>query len=74
MVAGAFFLPAAAADNMALAPAYLAQTAPMILAHIRALGFDPRRVKYLLNSHAHFDHAGGLAACKADPACGKKAD
>ncbi|HEY4940190.1 MAG TPA: subclass B3 metallo-beta-lactamase [Rhizomicrobium sp.] len=41
------------------------QTAPMILDHIRTLGFDPKKVKYLLNSHAHFDHAGGLAALKA---------
>jgi len=39
-------------------------SAPAILKHIRALGFDPRRVKYLLNSHAHYDHAGGLAALK----------
>ena len=41
------------------------QTAPMILEHIRTLGFDPKQVKYLLNSHAHFDHAGGLAALRA---------
>jgi metallo-beta-lactamase class B len=41
------------------------QSAPAILDHIRALGFNPRKVKYLLNSHAHFDHTGGLAALKA---------
>jgi metallo-beta-lactamase class B len=40
----------------------LPQTPPQIIANIRALGFDIRDVKYLLNSHAHFDHAGGLAA------------
>src|SRR5690348_8758222 len=40
-------------------------SAPAILEHIRALGFDPKKVKYLLNSHAHVDHAGGLAALKA---------
>lgn len=39
----------------------LPQTAPQIAANISALGFDIRDVKYLLNSHAHFDHAGGLA-------------
>lgn len=39
----------------------LPQTAPQIAANIGALGFDIRDVKYLLNSHAHFDHAGGLA-------------
>jgi metallo-beta-lactamase class B len=41
------------------------KTAPMILANIRTLGFDPKQVKFLLSSHAHFDHAGGLAALKA---------
>lgn len=39
--------------------------APLILDSIRRLGFDPADVKILLNSHAHFDHAGGLAALKA---------
>ena len=34
----------------------------MSLASIARLGFDIRDVKMLLNSHAHFDHAGGLAA------------
>ncbi len=42
-----------------------AQTAPQILGNIRALGFDPRGVKILLNTHAHVDHAGGLAILKA---------
>jgi metallo-beta-lactamase class B len=37
-------------------------TAPMIMESIAKLGFDIRDVKVLLNSHAHFDHAGGLAA------------
>ncbi|MDO9607296.1 MAG: subclass B3 metallo-beta-lactamase [Brevundimonas sp.] len=43
----------------------LPESAPLILASIRKLGFDPADVKLLLNSHAHFDHAGGLAALKA---------
>lgn len=37
-------------------------TAPLIMASIARLGFDIRDVKVLLNSHAHLDHAGGLAA------------
>jgi metallo-beta-lactamase class B len=37
-------------------------TARLIEASIKQLGFDIRDVKVLLNSHAHFDHAGGLAA------------
>jgi metallo-beta-lactamase class B len=39
----------------------LAQSVPQIIGNIKALGFDIRDVKYLLNSHAHLDHAGGLA-------------
>jgi metallo-beta-lactamase class B len=40
--------------------------APQIEANIKALGFKLSDVKILLNSHAHFDHAGGLAQLKAD--------
>jgi len=40
-------------------------TAGQILANIKALGFEPRAVKVLLSSHAHVDHAGGLAELKA---------
>lgn len=38
----------------------LPESAPRILANIEALGFRPRDVRWLLNSHEHFDHAGGL--------------
>ncbi len=37
-------------------------TAPIIIESIATLGFDIADVGVLLNSHAHFDHAGGLAA------------
>jgi len=40
-------------------------SAPLILASIRELGFDPAEVKVILNTHAHFDHTGGLADLKA---------
>lgn len=40
----------------------LPSSAPEILDHIRELGFRVRDVKLILNSHAHFDHAGGIAA------------
>lgn len=40
-------------------------SAPLILASIRKLGFDPADVKVILNTHAHFDHTGGLADLKA---------
>jgi metallo-beta-lactamase class B len=42
-----------------------AETAPQIRDNIARLGFSPRDVKILLNSHAHYDHAGGLAQLKA---------
>lgn len=40
-------------------------TAPTIMASIAKLGFDITDVKVLLNSHAHFDHAGGRAPLRA---------
>lgn len=40
----------------------LPNSAPIILNNIRSLGFDPADVKLMLNSHPHFDHAGGFAA------------
>ncbi|MEQ1780192.1 MAG: subclass B3 metallo-beta-lactamase [Hyphomonadaceae bacterium] len=42
------------------------QGAPMIEANIAKLGFKLSDVKVLLNSHAHFDHSGGLAQLKQD--------
>lgn len=41
-----------------------AETAPQIRENIKKLGFKPEDVKFLLNSQAHFDHAGGLAELK----------
>lgn len=41
-----------------------AETAPMILANIRKLGFRVEDVRILLSTHAHEDHAGGLAELK----------
>jgi metallo-beta-lactamase class B len=50
--------------GMVLLDGGLEASAPLILDNIRALGFDPRRVRYLINSQAHYDHAGGLKALK----------
>jgi metallo-beta-lactamase class B len=44
----------------------LPASAPLIEANIRALGFRVSDVRLILNSHAHFDHAGGLAALLRD--------
>lgn len=40
------------------------ETAPQIERNIEQLGFKLKDVKILLNSHAHYDHAGGLAELK----------
>lgn len=42
------------------------QNVNLVEANIRALGFKVEDVELLLNSHAHFDHAGGLARIKKD--------
>lgn len=44
----------------------LPESVPQIKANIATLGFQLRDIKYLLNSHAHFDHSGGLAQLKQD--------
>jgi metallo-beta-lactamase class B len=42
----------------------LPETAPLIERSITELGFSIKDVKILLNSHAHYDHCGGLAELK----------
>jgi metallo-beta-lactamase class B len=42
----------------------LPESAPLIEASIRALGFDPRQIRVLLTTQAHFDHVGSLAHFK----------
>jgi metallo-beta-lactamase class B len=39
----------------------LAESAGQIATHIRQLGFEIKDVKLIVNSHVHFDHAGGIA-------------
>ena len=40
--------------------------APLIEANIRSLGIHLRDIKWILNSHAHSDHAGGMAQLAHD--------
>jgi metallo-beta-lactamase class B len=42
-----------------------AQMLPQVEANIEKLGFHVEDVKFLLNSHAHFDHGGGFAEFKS---------
>jgi metallo-beta-lactamase class B len=39
----------------------LPESAPRIADHVEAIGFHLKDVKVILNSHAHFDHAGGIS-------------
>ncbi len=48
--------------GMVLIDGGLPESAPLIEANIRRLGFRMRDVRYILNNHSHGDHAGGLAA------------
>jgi|CXWL01.1.fsa_nt_gi metallo-beta-lactamase class B len=43
----------------------LPESAPRVVASLETLGKRMDQVKILLNSHAHFDHAGGLAELAA---------
>jgi metallo-beta-lactamase class B len=38
----------------------LPQSAPLIDANIRALGLRTQEIEYILTSHAHYDHLGGV--------------
>lgn len=49
-------------DGSILLDGGLPQTAPLIAANIRKLGFDLKEVRLIVNSHMHHDHAGGIAA------------
>jgi metallo-beta-lactamase class B len=40
----------------------LPESVPQIVANIRSLGFRIEDAKLILNSHVHFDHAGGITA------------
>ena len=49
------------ADGHILLDGALPQSAPLIAHHVEQLGFKMSDVKIILNSHVHYDHAGGIA-------------
>lgn len=49
-------------DGLILLDGGLPQSAARIDASIRQLGFRTEDVRLIVNSHAHYDHAGGIAA------------
>lgn len=48
-------------DGHVLIDGGLPSSAPLILDNVRTLGFAPGDIRLILNSHPHFDHAGGIA-------------
>lgn len=48
-------------NGHALIDAGLPESAPLIAQNIAALGFRIQDVKLIVNSHVHYDHAGGIA-------------
>jgi metallo-beta-lactamase class B len=61
-VAGLSAVLIASADGHILLDGGLPQSAPPIDANIRRLGLQTSDVRLIVNSHAHYDHAGGIAA------------
>lgn len=51
-------------QGLVLIDVALPQSAPLIDANLRALGFKTADVKYILTSHAHFDHLGGVRSMR----------
>lgn len=61
-VAGLSAVLVTSAKGHILLDAGLPQSAAAIDAHVRQLGFRTEDIQLIVNSHAHFDHAGGIAA------------
>lgn len=51
----------ASPDGHVLIDGALPQSAPLIARHVEQLGFKMSDVKIILNSHVHYDHAGGIS-------------
>jgi metallo-beta-lactamase class B len=61
-VAGLSSVLVASDKGLILLDGGLPQSAPLIDASIRKLGFRTEDLRLIVNSHAHYDHAGGIAA------------
>jgi metallo-beta-lactamase class B len=48
-------------EGLILLDGDLVQSVPHIEQNIASLGFHLKDIKYIANSHSHFDHAGGIA-------------
>lgn len=50
--------------ELAIIDTGLGRSAPVLIDNLKQLGFDPACVKYLVATHGHIDHTGGLAFLK----------
>ena len=48
-------------DGLVLIDSLYGKWIPVLLRNIQGLGFNPADIKYVINTHGHFDHAGGSA-------------
>ena len=49
-------------DGLILIDSQYPQRLYLLLENIRAVGLDPKDIKYILHSHGHYDHLGGTKA------------
>ena len=49
----------ATTEDLMLIDTGFAETVPLLLDSIATLGFDARRIRFIVNSHMHIDHIGG---------------
>jgi len=53
-------------EGLILLDGGLPQSAPLIEGNLGSLGFKVEDIKLIVNSHAHYDHAGGIARLQRD--------
>lgn len=51
-------------DGLVLLDGALPQSVPLIVNNLETLGFAPEDLRLIALSHAHYDHAGGIAALR----------
>ena len=49
-------------DGLILIDSGYPQTLYLLLENIRALGFDPKKIRHIIHSHGHYDHLGATRA------------
>lgn len=50
------------ADGLVIIDTGYPQTLYRLIENVRALGFDPYKIRHIIHSHGHYDHCGGTRA------------